>query len=302
MHARHAARIAGALLLGSSLAACGSGGGEVHIGKGSTTPSRATTLRHQRYVALGDSYTAAPGIGRTVGDKGCFRSVGNYPRLVAAATGTILVDKSCVGANTAAIDGPQRTITGPTVPAQDRALNSRTALVTIGIGANDFTLYNLISTVCPTAARKDPTGSPCTRASKDSAVTLAGLLSQVQGRIEKVVRVVRHRAPHARVLLIGYPSVVPAHGTCDQLPLATGDYAFARSIITGLDRAMSRAATATTTTYVDTAGPTRGHDICSTDAWIAGQTAKKGAGVPWHPYAREQQVVARLIVAALRRG
>lgn len=296
MRTARTASLVSTLLIAASAAACSSGG-RIEPGP----DSLGDRLAGQQYVALGDSYTAAPGIGRTVGDRGCFRSDNDYPQLVAAETGASLVDRSCVGANTRAIDGPQTTLLGNTVPAQDAALDDDTDLVTIGIGANDFTLYNLISTVCPALALKDPTGSPCTRANAHGAVSLQALLRILERRLEHVVRLVRRRAPGALVLLVGYPSVVPAKGTCEQLPLATGDYPFARSVIVGLDRVMSQAATATDVRYVDTAGPTEGHDICGAEPWIAGRTVQ-GRGAAWHPYAPEQQEVARLIVKALGPG
>ena len=40
---------------------------------------------------------------------------------------------------------------------------------------------------------------------------------------------VRERSPQARILLVGYPQIVPAAGTCAELPLADGDYAFVRA-------------------------------------------------------------------------
>ena len=48
----------------------------------------------------------------------------------------------------------------------------------------------------------------------------------------------RERSPDARILVIGYPQIVPASGTCDLLPLAAGDYPFARSVNEGLTRAV----------------------------------------------------------------
>ena len=42
------------------------------------------------YVALGDSFTAAPGIPETDGSDGCLRSSHNYPSLVAEQLGNVL--------------------------------------------------------------------------------------------------------------------------------------------------------------------------------------------------------------------
>ncbi|HVW32598.1 MAG TPA: SGNH/GDSL hydrolase family protein, partial [Acidimicrobiia bacterium] len=55
-----------------------------------------------RYVALGDSYTAGPGVPNQVPEAGgCRRSDHNYPHLVAAALHlTDFHDVSCSGART----------------------------------------------------------------------------------------------------------------------------------------------------------------------------------------------------------
>ena len=57
----------------------------------SASGSAARKPRFQRYVALGDSYTAAPLVPDTDTTNGCLRSTNNYPALVAAALGTELV-------------------------------------------------------------------------------------------------------------------------------------------------------------------------------------------------------------------
>src|SRR5688572_23797059 len=60
---------------------------------GSGAGAGAAKPRFRRYVALGDSYTAAPLVPDTDTTNGCLRSTNNYPALVAAALpGTELVD------------------------------------------------------------------------------------------------------------------------------------------------------------------------------------------------------------------
>src|SRR6478672_1383292 len=102
--------------------------------------SAADPTRFHRYVALGDSYTAAPFVPLTQLSNGCLRSSDNYPALVAAGMpGTRLVDVSCSGADTASMTGIQR-IEGADQPPQFDALTRGTDLVTVGIGGNDFHL------------------------------------------------------------------------------------------------------------------------------------------------------------------
>ncbi len=91
---------------------------------------------HQ-YVALGDSYTAGPGIEPVDPDAGaCWRSEHNYPAMVANLLDIKLTDASCAGATTASVLRNINTSAG-TSSAQVRAVTKDTDLVTIGIGAND---------------------------------------------------------------------------------------------------------------------------------------------------------------------
>src|SRR3954449_4668189 len=71
-------------------------------------PATAPTA-YDQYVAIGDSYTAAPLVPPTDGSTICLRSGVNYPALIAEAMpGTALTDVSCSGATTANATQPQR--------------------------------------------------------------------------------------------------------------------------------------------------------------------------------------------------
>src|SRR5436309_14551088 len=89
-----------------------------------------------RYVALGDSYTAGPGIPRqTIESGGCRRSDHNYPHLVAAALEVArFTDASCAGATTAHMAAPQPLPGGLTNGPQLDALAPAVASATPGTG------------------------------------------------------------------------------------------------------------------------------------------------------------------------
>jgi len=269
--------------------------------KGSQT---ATPLaKDATYVALGDSYAAAPGIGPAFGQDGCFRTLKNYPHLVAKATGMKLADVSCSGANTKAVVGRQQTLTGKSVDAQVDALGPATEVVTIGIGGNDLGFYQEMTNVCVRLASTNRSGTPCADAdsSHPQDQTLTSRLVQLQLRDVAVIRAIQDHAPNARVIVVGYPQIVPERTPCAEYPVAAGDLPYARRIVEGLNQALSSAAASTGVTYVDVYVATSGHDICSADPWIAGLRATRGASVPWHPYAAEQQAVADAVEAALKK-
>lgn len=281
------------------LAGCGtpaSGAGPA----GSSSP----TVLSGRYVALGDSYTAAPDIaGGAVGGPagqpaGCGRARRNYPRLVARRLHLTLADESCNGATTADLAGHQQVGTD-SAPAQLDALTPDTALVTLGIGGNDDAVFVHLVSTCFALAQSDPTGAPCAKAAGMDMATVQRTIAQVlSGRLASVIAEIAARSPQARILLVGYPQIVPATGHCPQMPLAAGDYAYARGIIEGLNAGMQQAAQAGGASYVDTWSASAGHDICAADPWIAG-AVPAGPAAPFHPYAVEQRVVAGLVEKAV---
>ena len=125
---------------------------------------------------------------------------------------------------------------------------------------------------------------------------------QIGARVEELLTEVHRRAPGATVLLVGYPQLVPAEGTCADLPLATGDYPFVRAQWEALDAAMRDAASAAGATFVGVLGPSEGHDICAgKDAWVNGFKTRPGVAAAYHPLARGQAAVAELVEDALQR-
>lgn len=247
--------------------------------------------RFARYVALGDSYTSAPGITGPTTDRRCLRAARNYPHLLAQSlrVGT-LVDVSCGGADTTDVRGRQY----PETPPQLDAVTAGTDLVTIGLGGNDFDLFGSLLAGCLRQDAATVAGSPCTdRLSASSSRRLP----QIRERLRAVVRAVRAKAPRARIVLVGYPQLLPASGTCAAAPFPAGDYAFARALNRGFTRAVAAAARAERVTYVDVWRASAGHDICSADPWVNGLTGPGAA--PFHPFAVEQEAVARLVTTAL---
>ncbi|MFC6042652.1 SGNH/GDSL hydrolase family protein [Nocardioides hankookensis] len=261
------------------------------------SPTAAPTA-YDQYVALGDSYTAAPLVPPTDTSTICLRSGVNYPALVATAMpGTRLTDVSCSGAGTVHMTTPQQGMTG-TVPPQFDALTPGTDLVTIGIGGNDEGLFGAVLGACTKLATAPP-GSTCVDQLQQTATAT---LARIRANVAGVVEGVRQRSPEARILVVGYPQIVPGSGTCEDLPLAADDYPFARQVNEGLTQALQDAAADTQVEYVDVWGPSAGHDICSDVPWINGRVTSADRALAYHPLAVEQQAVAGLVVDALQRG
>lgn len=250
----------------------------------------AATPRFTNYVALGDSYTSAPFV--PVADLlslGCVRSYSNYPKQLAAKLHVRhLTDVSCGGADTTDMTQPQSTLLGTAAPQFD-ALTPDTDLVTVGIGGNDFGVFGSIIDTCPGLRASDPAGAPCKAHFTVNGVdTLKAKIAQTQTqtRIAIVVQGIKARSPKATILLVGYPKIAPEHGTCPSvLPFADGDYSYLYSIEQALNTAVANAAAAGGATYVDTFGPSTGHDACAPDgqAWIQGKDIDLLRAFNYHP-------------------
>lgn len=259
----------------------------------------------QHYVALGDSYTSGPLIPfQRPFPLRCLRSTNNYPSLIAEELDpTTFVDVSCAGADTTNMAAPQGSPLPYNAPQLD-ALSERTDLVTLSIGGNDFDVFADLTGVCPSLRAQDPTGAPCREhfALPGGGDELLARIAKTRRQVTEVVRQIRERSPRARILVIGYPRIVPPTGYCpDRLPLADGDYAYADEIERALNDALARAAAATGATYVDTYGPSLGHDVCATGgaAWINGSQLSLFAA-PYHPFASGMAGVASLVLDAVR--
>ncbi len=253
------------------------------------------------YVALGDSYTAAPGVPQTDLTTGCARSDGNYPALLAAELDTELTDVSCSGASTLSLVGVQTAFGGAQIPPQFGALGPDTSLVTIGMGGNDEELFQTLVGTCTDLAASDPVGSPCRdQMTAGGTDQLADKVATIGERITAAVEGIHDRSPDATVVLVGYPQPVPESGTCADLPLAEGDYAYVREVTDQLNEALSAAAEEGDATFIDLADASDGHDICAgSDAWVQGTQSDLSKAIAFHPFADEQQAVADLIVESL---
>ncbi|MFJ9870704.1 SGNH/GDSL hydrolase family protein [Streptomyces sp. NPDC101165] len=252
------------------------------------------------YVSLGDSYTSGPLIPRQT-DANCARSDHNYPSLVAAQReATVFKDVSCAGATTNEMWKPQ----GTNAPQFD-ALGRDTDLVTVQIGGNDVGFGSIIGT-CARLGAQDPSGNPCERSYKAGGYDqLALTVVETAPKIDRVLRAVHARAPHARVVLVGYPDLLPDDGSgCfPTVPFAQQDFPYLRDTEKRLNLMLRLVAAWNRAEYVDTYGPTVGHDMCKApaDRWIEPlQPASPAA--PAHPNAKGEAAMAQAVLDKLERG
>ncbi|MFD6069562.1 MULTISPECIES: SGNH/GDSL hydrolase family protein [Amycolatopsis] len=272
----------------------------------SATAATAATRSYRNYVALGDSYTSGPLIPLPRLDPlFCGKSTQNYPSILASALRVrSFTDISCGGADTTNMTQRQNVTLGSN-PPQFSALRANTDLVTVGIGGNDYGVFGTLVGTCPSLRASDPTGNPCQdRFTVGGVDTIKAKIADTGKNVEKVLAGIHARSPRADVLVVGYPRIAPERGYCPKiLPFAEGDYAWLNDVEKALNSAIEKAVAADgKATFVDTFGPSAGHDACAKNgaAWINGQHTKLLAAAAYHPYRTGMVGVAGVVLRHLR--
>ncbi|MET0698374.1 MAG: SGNH/GDSL hydrolase family protein, partial [Mycobacterium sp.] len=184
-------------------------------------------MTNGRYVALGSSMAAGPGITpRAPGSPlRAARSGRNYPHLVARVLELDLVDVTYSGATTAnLLTDPQNG-----APPQVDALDGSEVLVTITIGGNDVGYVPaLMAATLPGLVRGLPVVGSVLRSlldkgERDKALDLVG------ESLRTVGETVRVRAPRARVVFVDYLTLLPPEGE-PAPPLSTANANLGRHI------------------------------------------------------------------------
>lgn len=281
-----------ALLLAGVLSGCsGPASGPADAVEPSAAPA------YSSYVALGDSFTAAPFVPGTQLAEGCFRSSGNYPSILADDLGARLRDVSCGGARTDGLTGRQRIAVGETRSVQApqlAAVRLRTDLVTVSIGGNDEGLFQALLTSCA----QPPLGSCVDRLEAELGSPQA-VLERTGGRVTAVLRAVTRRAPDATVLLVGYPRLVDPDRSCRAMPMTDSDRTLMAALEQRLARTLARAAADAGVEYVDMYSLSAGHEVCSDDPWVNGKVTDTDRALAFHPFAAGQQAVAEAVLERL---
>ncbi|MGZ2356852.1 SGNH/GDSL hydrolase family protein [Streptomyces sp. 372A] len=269
-------------------------------GTASAAPRDAHGTPRSTYVALGDSYTSGPLIPTQV-DANCARSDHNYPSITARERHvTSFTDVSCGGATTAEMWQAQGTN-----GAQLGAVKRDTDLVTLQIGGNDIGFGSIIGT-CAGLSAEDLAGNPCQRHYRAAGYDQLTLkILQTAPKVTRVLREVHKRAPHARVVVVGYPDLLPDDGIgCyPDVPFAAKDFPYLRDTEKRLNLMLRAVALLNRADYVDTYGPTVGHDMCKApaDRWIE-PLRPAAPAAPAHPNAKGEEVMAQALLKTLGRG
>jgi len=285
-------RVRSAVALATATAAVTTGAG---LG---ASPALADDVTVHRYAALGDSYASGAGVPNTV-DQTCSRSDRNYPALVnSALTPGTRQDVTCGGATTEDLNSAQF----PSVAPQLDALSKDTDLVTLTIGGNDIGFGDIIVR-CVSLGLLNPLGSPCkTSYTWTGHDELAVTIENTAPKISKALDDIRGRAPHAKILVTGYPAILPDDGSnCPSVvSIAKGDAPWLRDTHKHLNSMIAKQAAEHGAVYVDTYSKSVGHDVCKPvgTRWV--EPLITNAAAPFHPNAAGEKSMADSVLAAAR--
>lgn len=263
---RNLVRAAGSALVGLVLLVPGVAGAT-----SASAAHRATVV----YDALGDSY--ASGYGVPPYDGACGRSASAYAEQLNRRSGIDLDDfVACAGATTATL------VSG----GQLDALDAQTDLVTLTIGGNDI---GWSSAVVACLAGTDPECAAAT------AATRSRITAQLPALLDSLYTQVARRAPHARIVVTGYPRLFsPYYG-----PYLGASAPEQRALNDGanlLNKVIATAAKKHRFTFVDVTNRFRGHGVNAPHAWVTGPYDPAA----FHPNADGYRAYTRAVAASLR--
>jgi hypothetical protein len=307
-------------VLGSTAALAA--GARVPVQLVGATPAAAASYE---WVAPGDSYTAGviPAAGDTfeVPRDGCERTDRSYPQVIDRDLGSLidLTNVSCGAATIEDITFNAQNPIGrhlppfsedpdypfPPVPPQSEAVNPGTDVVTVGAGGNTLGFAEILFTCLQLGQGTGGVGTPCR---DDLADNIPARLAKVSQDYDDMLATVHERAPHAKVINVGYPTVVPQDTTrCryndwEQFASITpGDLDWLRDdVLQPLNAAIEKSAGDHGDAFVDLADSTRNHSVCDAGKWVEGVFSHFPDEVAFvHPNAKGHKNAADHVSAAI---
>ncbi|MFB7518213.1 SGNH/GDSL hydrolase family protein [Streptomyces sp. NPDC056144] len=281
-------------------------------------PSASAAPEPVEWAALGDSYTAgvfvgdpSPALGSADRD-GCDRTTGSYPNLVNAALAAdkpggrtvTLADVSCGAAVIGDIAQNRQTPISPVEAPEDgwpsvdvqveRAkLGAGTDVVTVGVGGNSLPFGKMLTSCLVSGIGQPDEATPCRDAYEAGGPfldpeSIYDKYDRVTREYAGMIRAVHEKAPNAKVVTVGYPTILPEDPTtCDRadttelaadveglgkISVTHGDIGWLGEVNTHLNAIIQAVTELSGDTYVDVATSSKGHDACGSRAekWVEG--------------------------------
>ena len=249
-------------------------------------PAAAKTGGIGQYVALGDSYAAGQGGGADSYVNACLQSTNGYPALLdAQKTIHLRASPTCTGATTSDV-----------LTKQLSALKRGTKLVTLTVGAPDLGLSAVL------AACTAGTPTQCGAAIQSAFLLLPTTCdgeSELGDRLTDVYAAVAGAAPHAHIVVAGYPLLFELVPGDPDLAVKVQINAATTLLNCAIQNAVTDARTAgANIVYVDLTAAFAGHGIGGTGVPFINPPGTRLEA--FHPTAAGYVAYAAAIAAVLR--
>jgi len=267
----------------------------------SGSPGSSPPATRFNYVAVGDSFAAAPGVPDPAPPAGCRKSTNGYPSILARRlNATEFVNVTCSGAITEDITVHAQQTKGGPVARQIDAVDASADLITITIGANDVGLASDAEGCEVKSADPPPCINEFVVGNVDRISQLITAQLPVWGALIDQLRVT---APHARIVVVGYGTFVRPGGCFPAQPVLPRDSDYLQSKLNELDDLQQQLAAKKAIDYFDTRPISQGHDICAapSDRYIEGFITT-GSTVRLHPNAFGATAVGNALADYLRKS
>ncbi|MFD9238455.1 SGNH/GDSL hydrolase family protein [[Kitasatospora] papulosa] len=263
------------------------------------------------WVALGDSYTAGviPAAGDTfeIPRDGCERTDRSYPQVMDRDLGALidLTNVSCGAATIEDITSRAQEPIGrhlppfsqdpdypfPAVPPQSSAVSATTNVITVGAGGNTLGFADILMKCLELGQSNEGKGTPC---KDDLGAGIPARLAKVSSDYDKMLTVLHERGPKAKILAVGYPTVIPndtakcTRNNWQQFgSITSGDLAWLRTdVLEPFNQAIEKSAGShDATSYVNLYDSSANHSVCDTSNWVVGVLSSNLEPALVHPNA-----------------
>ncbi len=253
--------------------------------------------RNAQYVALGSSFAAGFGLGpRLEGSPyACLKSSNGYPQQLAKMLSLSIEDMTCSGStNTHVLQGGQY-FQGPQIDA----LSENTQLVTLTTGGNDVSYVGDLIYLAA-RSRKGVIGSVLRLFPKKLRPAEDRAFPKLHDQLLATLFEIRRRAPHARIVVVTYPAILPPSGTCPRLGIDDAEANVMRQVSDRLAEVTSASAEQAAVTVVDLAKLSADHNACAVTPWVNG--AAPAQGEQFHPNLSGASATASAIRTAIQKS
>ena len=288
------------------------------------SPDPLTRATWGGMVVMGDSYSSGEGDGAygvAGSSESCHASANAGGPIVADHLGMSrqLSVVACTGAETSAITSGYATHRQH--PQLD-AIDDRTSLITLSIGGNDLAWGDIIAacaanhlpdnsvTRLPRSVIPESLRPPARSCVGGASGQVGAAIADLGPTLARTYAAIRDRAPHARVLVMGYPRFFPSSPAHElladgQILIATpAEQRWMNAETARANRAIDEAAELAGFEFVDVGNALDGHELTSASPWMFG--ADLALAVPpreqhdFHPTPDGQRALGRVLEQQVR--